>query len=383
MNENKEGVKVELLRLCPPVFNHNIWNLFKINEICNTDFEKNGNIDDMSLSNEFSLSLPINYRKIFIGQDFKSQITISNNLKNDIQISAIHVEVLTRQNTFSIYQNVDQINVHPNSFFNFVTSFAVNFLDIFTMHCVVEYFQGNEKKKLKKDFNFICKNPFNLKTVILHKKDKVYIEVVLKNVEEDNIMVNDIKLKDIKCELIKNENEEDFKMHNGIHYFKQNDEYSMIFCVSDEESKLNILRALNDENITNIEIIYFTNTGGKGLYNLHFLKKSIITDNIRIYLEKPENAFYLVRKMYKFEIVFENNTDQNVLLEIFIHNNSNIHVVNNFVKAHTIEEKKKVSHFFYVLFINPGIHFFNKITIYNKKTKKKMDYIKLFKLFVK
>ncbi|SBT70800.1 conserved protein, unknown function [Plasmodium malariae] len=381
MNEHKEGVKIELLRLCPPTFDHNIWNLFNIKEIGNINFEKKESTEDLSISNEFSLSLPINSRKICVGQNFKFQINIANNLKNDIQVSTISVDILTKDNTFNIYNNIDQLNIPSNSFFNFITSFLVNFLDIFTVHCVVEYLHGNEKKELRKDFSFICKNPFNLKTFILQRKEKLYIELVLKNTEDDNIMLYDIKLRDIKCELVKNERTTN--VHNGIYYFKQNDEYSMIFCVNDEESKLNILNTLNDENITNIEIIYFTNSGGKGINNLHFLKKNLITDNIRIYLHESDNIFYVVNKIYKFEIIFENNTDKSILVEIFIHNNSNIYVVNNFVKAHIIEEKKRVSHFFYVLFINPGIHFFNKITIYNKKTKKKIDYIKLFKLFVK
>lgn len=211
--------------------------------------------------------------------------------------------------------------------------------------------------------------------------DRLYIELRLKNLDDNNIMVNDIKLKDICYETIKNE--EGFKAHNGLHYFKKNDEYSMVFCVNDEKSKLNILNKEDGENITNIEIIYFSNDGGKGINNMHFLKKCIIRDNLRIYLLESENIFYLINKIYKFEIVFENNTNENILIEILIHNNFNIHVVNNFVKAHIIEGKKKVSHFFDVLFINPGIHFFNKITIYNKKMKKKIKYIKLFKLFVK
>ncbi|CRH00650.1 conserved protein, unknown function [Plasmodium relictum] len=380
MNEVKEGIKIELLRLCPPVLNYNIWNLFKIHDIGNGDFEKNRK-EDISLSNEFSLSLPLNSKKIYLGQNFKSHINISNNLKNNIIITSINVDVLMKLNTFNVYKNTEQINVSSNSFFGFITSFPVYFLDIFTVRCVIEYFSGNDKKKLKKDFNFISKNPFSIKTSILHKKDNLYIEVIVKNIEEDNIMINNLIIKNLKCELIKNE--ETSKVHNGIYYFKQNDEYSIIFCVKDEESKLNILNSLNDDNIANIEIIFFTSNGGKGLNNLYFLKKNMITDDVRIYLSKPNDIFYMVNKVYKFEIVFENNTDKNIFIEIFIHNNGNIHVVNNFVKIHMIEKKKKVSHFFYVLFINPGIHFFNKITIYNRTTKKKIDYIKLFKLFVK
>ncbi|GAW81546.1 hypothetical protein, conserved [Plasmodium gonderi] len=381
MNDAKEGVKIELFRLSPPPLSLNIWNLFKIKEIGNINCEKIENNDDLNLSNEFSLSMPLNSRKIYVGQHLKSQITISNNLKNDIQISTIYLDVITSQNTFNIYRNVEHIIVSSNSFFNFITSFLVHFVDIFTINCAVEYVQGNEKKKMKKDFNFICKNPFQLKTFILHKDDKIYIETIVKNTEEDNVMLNDVHFKDIKCKLIKSD--EKFKTHNGLYYLKQNDEYSMIFCVNDEESKLHILKTISDENITNIEMTFFTNNGGKGINNLYFLKKNIITDNIRIYLQKNEHTFYVVNKMYKFEIVFENNTDKSLLIEIFIHNNSDIHVVNNFVKSHTIEEKKKVSHFFYVLFVNPGIHFFNKITIYNTKTKKRMDYINLFRLFVK
>ncbi|CRG97796.1 conserved protein, unknown function [Plasmodium gallinaceum] len=380
MNEAKEGIKIELLRLCPPVLNYNIWNLFKIDNIINDNIEKNKN-DDINISNEFSLSLLVNSKKIYFGQNFKSYINVSNNLKNNITLTLINVDIMMKHNTFNIYKNTGQINVLPNSFFDFITSFPVDFLDIFTIRCVVEYINGNDKKKLKKDFNFISKNPFSLKTNILHKKDNLYIEVVVKNIEEDNIMMNDLVIKDLKYELIKYE--ETLKVHNGIYYFKQNDEYSIIFCVKDEESKLSILNSLNDENIANIEILYFTRYGGKGVNNLHYLKKKMITDNIRIYLSKPKDIFYKVNKIYIFEIVFENNTDINILLEIFIHNNANIHVVNNFVKIHMIEKKKKISHFFNVLFINPGIHFFNKITIYNKTTKKKIDYIKLFKLFVK
>ncbi|SCM23249.1 conserved protein, unknown function [Plasmodium chabaudi chabaudi] len=382
MSEAKDGIQVELFRLSPPVLNHNIWNLFKIKEIEHTDFGKSANNDDVSLSNEFSFGLPTNSRKIYYGQNFTSQINISNNFKSDIQIGEINLDVVTKENMFNIHKKNEDINIPPTGFFNFITSFVVNFLDIFVIHCTVDYFVENEPQKIRKEFNFISMDPFCIKSVILQKMDKLYIELRLKNLEDNNIMVNDIRLKDICYETIKNE-EGGFKTHNGLHYFKKNDEYSMIFCVNDEKSKLNILNKEKDENITNIEIIYFSNDGGKGINTMHFLKKCMITDNLRIYLLESENPFYLINKIYKFEIVFENNTNENILIEILIHNNFNIHVVNNFVKAHTIEGKKKVSHFFDVLFINPGIHFFNKITIYNKKTKKKIDYIKLFKLFVK
>ncbi|VUZ96641.1 conserved protein, unknown function [Plasmodium vivax] len=381
MNDPKEGVKIELLRLSPPALNLNIWNLFKIKEVGNIDFEKSESKEDLSLSNEFSLSLPTNSRKIYLGQNLKSQINISNNLKNEIQISSISVDVMTRQTTFNIYRSVEHVTVQSNSFFNFLTTFLVTFADVFTVHCAVEYLQGSEKKKLRKDFNFICKNPFHVKTLILQKEDKIYIEAVVRNIEEDNIMLNGVTFKDIKCELIKSEDA--LKTHDGLYYLKQNDEYSMIFCVMDEESKLHILKTPCDENIANIEMLFFTSNGGKGINNSHFLKKNIVTDNVRIYLQQNEHPFYVVNKMYKFEIVFENNTDESIPLEIFVHNNSDIHVVNNFVKAHIIEERKKVSHFFYVLFVNPGIHFFNKITICNKRTKKRIDYVRLFRLFVK
>lgn len=256
MNEIKDGIQVELFRLSPPVLNHNIWNLFKIKEIENTDFEKNANNDDISLSNEFSFGLPINSRKIYYGQKLTSQINISNNFKSDIQISEINVDVVTKENMFNIHKKVENINVSPTGFFNFITSFVVNFLDIFTIHCTVDYFVENEPHKIKKEFSFISKDPFCLKSVILQKMDKLYIELQLKNLDDNNIMVNDIKLKDICYETIKNE--EEFKAHSGLHYFKKNDEYSMIFCINDEKSKLDILNKENEENITNIEIIYFS-----------------------------------------------------------------------------------------------------------------------------
>lgn len=208
------------------------------------------------------------------------------------------------------------------------------------------------------------------------------MQIIMKNTEEDNIMLNDIILKDIKCELIKNEGCN--KVHNGIHYFKQHDEYSMIFRIDDEKSKRYILNnTLDNDNITNMEIIYFTNNGGKGIHNLHYLKKNTSTDNFKIYLKENNNIYYTINKIYNFEIIFENNTDEDMFLEIFVHNNSNIHIVNNFVKEHIIKSKTKKSHFFYTLFINQGIHFFNNITIYNKKNKTTKEYIKLFKLFVK
>lgn len=131
MNEIKDGIQVELFRLSPPVLNHNIWNLFKIKEIENTDFGINANNDDISLSNEFSFALPINSRKIYYGQKFTSQINISNNFKSDIKISEINVDVVTKENMFNIHKNVEEINVSSTGFFNFITSFVVNFLDIF------------------------------------------------------------------------------------------------------------------------------------------------------------------------------------------------------------------------------------------------------------
>ncbi|CAA9988824.1 conserved protein, unknown function [Plasmodium knowlesi strain H] len=382
MNDSKEGVKIELLRLNPPALNLNIWNFFNIKEVGNIDFEKSENKEDLNFTNEFSLSLPINSRKIYIGQNLKCQINISNNLKNDIQICTISVDVMTKQTTFNIYRSAEHvITVRSNSFFNFLATFLVTFADMFTVHCAVEYLQGSEKKKLRKDFNFISKNPFHLKTLLLQKEDKIYIQAVVRNIEEDNIMLTDVIFKGIQCKLIKNEDE--LKTHDGLYYLKQNDEYSMIFCVKDEESKLHILKTPCDENITNIEMLFFTSNGGKGINNSHFLKKNIITDNIRIYLQQNENPFYVVNKMYKLEIVFENNTDENIAVEIFIHNSSDIHVVNNFVKGHIIEKRKRISHFFYVLFVNPGIHFFNKITICNRMTKKRIDYVRPFKMFVK
>lgn len=132
MNDPKEGVKIELLRLSPPALNLNIWNLFKIKEVGNIDFEKSESKEDLSLSNEFSLSLPTNSRKIYLGQNLKSQINISNNLKNEIQISSISVDVMTRQTTFNIYRSVEHVTVQSNCFFNFLTSFLVTFADMFT-----------------------------------------------------------------------------------------------------------------------------------------------------------------------------------------------------------------------------------------------------------
>ncbi|VWU49932.1 conserved protein, unknown function [Hepatocystis sp. ex Piliocolobus tephrosceles] len=383
MNESKESVKIELLRLCLPTFNNNIWNLFNIKDMRNIDFEKNECYDNLSLSNEFSLGVPTNSKQIYVGQNFKSQINISNNFKSDIQLNSIFVDVLTKHNTINIYKNNEQISISSNSFFNFTSSFLVDFEDVFTVNCVAEFFHGNEKQKLRKEFNFICISPFNLKSIILHKNDKIYIEVIVKNIQDENIIINDIKFKGINCEMIKSN--EITKAYSGLYYFKPLDEYSIIFCISNEEDKLKILNTKDNENITNIEILYFTSSGGKGVNNIHFLKKKLLTDKIHVYLNNSENNnfLYKLNKIYKFEIVIENNTNENICIEMFIHNNSNIHVVNNFVKAHIIEKKKKKSHFFYVLFINFGIHFFNKITIYDKKTQKKIDYINLFKVFVK
>ncbi|CDO62902.1 conserved protein, unknown function [Plasmodium reichenowi] len=381
MSEVKDGVKIELLRLSPPLFNNNIWNMFKITEMEKISFDKDIN-DNISLSNEISLSLPINSRKVYIGQNFKSQINISSNLKNNIQVNLINVDIWTRDNNFNIYKNEESVNISPNTFFSFVTCFPVYFFDVFTIRCTAEYKIGSEKKKLKKDFNFISRDPFNIRYSLVHKNDKLYMQIIMKNTEEDNIMLNDIILKDIKCELIKNEGCN--KVHNGIHYFKQHDEYSMIFRIDDEKSKRYILNnTLDNDNITNMEIIYFTNNGGKGIHNLHYLKKNTSTDNFKIYLKENNNIYYTLNKIYNFEIIFENNTDEDMFLEIFVHNNSNIHIVNNFVKEHIIKSKTKKSHFFYTLFINQGIHFFNNITIYDKKNKTKKEYIKLFKLFVK
>lgn len=400
MSELKEGVKIELLRLSPPVLNNNIWNLFEIDKILNVkrgdkgmememgmkmegEIEKRKHEQKISLSNEFSLSLPLNNKKIYLGQNFKAYINISNSFKINITVISVIVDVLLKnKNTnFSIYRKTEEINLAPDSFFDFITEFHVLFLEIFTIRCMVEYYFGNEKKTVKRNFSFISKIPFNLKSNIIQQNEKVFVEIFLKNTEENSIMLNELRLKDIKCDLIKSDDLLHFS--KGIHFFKQNDEYSLTFYVNDEQSKLQILKASKGEKITDIEMKYFTANGGIGINQFYQLKLNTDIQPIIIYLKDPQETFYLHNKLYKLDIAFENNTDETVLLDIYIHNSANIHILNNFVKCSSIEKRKNMSYFFDVIFINPGVYFFNKISIYNKTEKKKLEYYDLFKVCVK
>lgn len=390
MNETKGHLKIELLRITPPLLNNNFWNVFDINKIVKKQTHENSlqNIDVeeetkeegiTTLSNDLSLCLQMNNKKIYLGQTLKSYINIYNNFKSNITIVEISVDVWIQQNAFNIYHNTNQIILPVNGFFDFVTSFLVHFLEVFSVRCEIEYMVGIDKKRMKKSFDFISKNPFRIKSSVHQREDQLYMQVKIKNTEEDSIMLNDISLKGIQCELIRSNEFE--KVYKGIYYFKPDDEYILLFNI-EEGSKEHFLNCSNYEHISNIEIKYFTSNGGKGIINLNSVHNDINTNRVHVYLKYPKEISFETNKMYELPLVFENNTSQIMELEIFIHNSDSIYVLNHFVKNLCIEGGSKKSHTFYVRFIASGVHYFNKISIYNKVTKRKIQFVKHFRILV-
>nr|CEL67196.1 TPA: hypothetical protein BN1204_029940 [Neospora caninum Liverpool] len=289
-SDSRDVLTLKVMRLSQPSINAEPWPLLRIDEVTSEDqsiekkVERAKDCVERALDSTHALLLPATQGRIFSGETFSAYINISNSSNAQAVNVIIQVELSIGQKRDLLFDNSqDPIRcLNPGNSFDCTIVHELKEPGTYTLVCAVSHYLSavGEQKSFKKSFKFAAHPPFRVGHRVVLLQGRAFVECSLDNVSQQPVYLSDASIfcvEGIEGVRLDSGPPCDSMNHKGLHYFKPQDRYNLVFSLTPTATRLGVdasfIRRL--PVLGQLALEWRTSTGGAGCMHDYTLTNSL------------------------------------------------------------------------------------------------------------